>query len=304
MRSWLEGTEHPRAVLLAGPTASGKSHAALEIVEEAARNGRAPVIINADSMQVYDALSVLTARPSGETLRRAPHRLYGYIPAATRYSVGAWLRDATPILSCDDRLSLPIVVGGTGLYFKALTEGLAELPAIPPEIRAEVAARAAAEGIVALHTSLAARDPNAVVGIRPNDAQRVLRAVEVIAATGRSLQASRSNQPPPLLDPAEDVVRIVFEPSRAALHGRIERRLDRMVAEGAMEEVEALVSRRLDPDLPIMKAIGVRPFAAALRGEISVAQALLHAQAETRRYAKRQGTWFRHQMPGWRRVAV
>jgi len=291
-------------VLIAGPTASGKSALALRLAEEAARAGRAAWIVNADAMQVYDALRVVTARPSAADERRATHRLFGHVPASVRYSVGAWLADVDEVLKEAVAVgALPIVTGGTGLNFKALTEGLAEIPAIPRAIRAEWAARLSAEGIESLHALLAARDPQSAAAIRPSDPQRTLRALEVLDATGRPLSEWQKTAAAPALVGAE-TPRFVLEAERAALHAHIEARFDRMVEEGALAEVEALLAKNLDAALPAMKAIGVRAFAAHLRGETSLEAAIAAAKTETRRYAKRQSTWFRNQMPDWPRLSA
>jgi tRNA dimethylallyltransferase len=290
------------AVLIAGPTASGKSALALRLAEEMPRHGRRALIVNADAMQVYDALRVVTARPTPAEEARIPHRLYGHVPAESRYSVGAWLADMEKVLAeAASRGATPVVVGGTGLYFKALTEGIAAIPPVPAEVRKRLSERLSAEGVAALHAELLARDPASAASIRPGDAQRILRALEVLEATGAGLAAwQRQDQRPPLLGP-EGAVRVVLEASRPILHARIEERFDRMVGEGAVEEVRALVARGLDPRLPVMKAIGVREFAAHLRGEVSLEAAVAAAKAETRRYAKRQATWLRNQMGDWPR---
>lgn len=291
-------------MLIAGPTASGKSPLALTLAEEAARAGLAAWIVNADAMQVYDALRVVTARPSADDERRAPHRLYGHVPASVRYSAGAWLADVEAVLKkAEEAGALAIVTGGTGLYFKALTEGLAAIPAIPQEVRAEWAARLGAEGVERLHALLAERDPSSAASIRPSDKQRTVRALEVLDATGRPLSDwQRMAAAAPLI--GTEVPRFMLEPERAVLHRRIEARFDRMVAEGALREVEALLKQDLDPELPAMKAIGVRAFAAHLRGDIALDAAIASAKTETRRYAKRQSTWFRNQMPDWPRVGA
>jgi tRNA dimethylallyltransferase len=297
----LDRVGEARAVLLAGPTASGKSAAALDLAEAAARRGRPAWIVNADSMQAYDALRILTARPGPDEEARAPHCLYGHVPAATRYSVGAWLNDATRLLAAAEKAgALPIVVGGTGLYFRALTEGLAAIPAIDAGVRARWAARLASEGSEALHSELAARDAAAAATIRPGDPQRILRALEVIDATGRPLSHWQETQPePPLAAPGS--MRVVIEPDRDTLHRRIEARLDRMIDQGVLEEVRAVLALHLPADLPVMKAIGVREFAAVLDNTMAVPEALERAKMETRRYAKRQLTWFRNQMRDWAR---
>ncbi len=285
------------AILLAGPTASGKSRLALKL---AARHGG--LVVNADSMQVYGELRVLTARPSPADEAAAPHRLYGHVPAATRYSVGRWLGDVAVVLEEARREGRrPIVVGGTGLYFKALTEGLAAVPAIPPAVRAAI--RAESEGLETpeLHARLATVDPEDAAAIRTGDRSRILRALEVVTATGRSLAAwQRVAAAPPLVDPAR-ATRIVLDPDRAELHRRIGERVARMLEEGALDEVAALAALGLDPDLPAMKAIGVRALMALEAGTLSRDAALATIAAETRRYAKRQMTWFRNQMSDWPR---
>ena len=292
-----------RAVLIAGPTASGKSALALALAEEVERAGRRLWIVNADSMQVYDALRILTARPSLDDEARFAHRLYGRVPAETRYSVGAWLRDVSPVLNeAQAAQALPILVGGTGLYFKALTEGLAAIPDVPAEIRAAWRERAEREGAGPLHALLVERDPVSAATIRAADTQRITRALAVLDATGQALSVWKTaRHTPPLLDIGK-TARFVIEPDRAALYRRIDARFDNMIAEGALAEVEALAERNLDPSLPAMKALGVREFRAALRGEITTTAAVERAKMETRRYAKRQSTWFRNQMPDWPRL--
>ena len=287
-------------MLIAGPTAGGKSAAALALAEAAARSGRSAWIVNADSMQVYDALRILTARPGRAEERLALHRLYGHVPAETRYSVGAWLADAAVVLAeAEAAGALPIVVGGTGLYFKALSEGLAAVPAIPADVRARWSERLKAGGPAPLHALLMERDPVAAAAIRPSDPQRVLRALEVLDATGRPLSYWHASKSLPPLVSASETLRIVIAPDRQTLHLRIAERLDRMIAEGAVEEVKALLARGLAPDLPAMKALGVKELTAFLRGEVTLEAALEAAAAETRRYAKRQMTWFRGQMRDW-----
>jgi tRNA dimethylallyltransferase len=292
-----------RAVLIAGPTASGKSAAGLRLAEEAVRHGRSAWIVNADSMQVYDALRILTARPGAAEAARAPHRLYGHVPAETRYSVGAWLIDVAAVLAeAEEAGALPIVVGGTGLYFKALTEGLATIPQVDAGVRAHWLGRLAVDGTATLHSELHLRDAAAAAAIRPSDSQRVLRALEVIDATGRSLADWQQARPVPLL-PASRTMPFVIEPDRDTLYRRIEERFDLMIEAGALEEVRAVLARKLQPQLPVMKAIGVGELAAVLRNEIPLEEGLARAKAATRRYAKRQWTWFRHQMRDWQRVS-
>ncbi len=286
-------------ILIAGPTASGKSRLVLEF---SARHGG--VIVNADSMQVYAELRILTARPSPEDEAAAPHRLYGHVPAATRYSVGRWFGDVAIVLDEARREGRPaIVVGGTGLYFKALTEGLAAVPAIRAEVRAAVWAESDGVATPDLHARLATIDPEDAAAIRVTDRARVLRAFEVYAATGRSLaEWRRVAAAPPLVDPST-TKRIVLVPDRAELHRRIAARAERMLEQGALGEVEALAALGLDPELPAMKAIGVRELMALTAGTLSRDEALAAIATETRRYAKRQMTWFRHQMADWPRLA-
>lgn len=287
------------AVLIAGPTASGKSALAIELAR--AQDG---VVINADSMQVYRELRILSARPDTDEEKQAPHRLYGHVAASERYSVARWREDAKLALEAAWREGLlPIVVGGTGLYFKALTEGLSSIPPIPPELRAGVEARADVEGVPSLHAALAKLDPESAERLAPHDRTRVVRALEVVEATGRSIGAwQQESGAPPLVD-AATVRRIVLEPERAELYARIGRRFDIMVERGGMAEAEALLALNLNPALPAMKAIGIREFGAHLAGDLSLDEAIERAKMETRRYAKRQGTWFRNQMADWERLA-
>jgi tRNA dimethylallyltransferase len=285
------------AILLAGPTASGKSRRAMELARKSGG-----VVVNADAMQVYRELRVLTARPSVEDEAAVPHRLYGHVPAATRYSVGAWLTDVSAALAAArEDGKVPIVVGGTGLYFKAMTEGLAAIPPIPPEVRAQILVETEAVATEALYARLAATDPEDAAAVRPSDRARILRALEVFEATGRSLLAWRSRPARPLVDPAR-VERMVIEIDRAELHARIAERAEAMVREGAIEEARALGGLGLSPDLPAMKAIGVRQFLDHEAGKLSLAEAIATVKTETRRYAKRQMTWLRHQMKNWPRV--
>jgi tRNA dimethylallyltransferase len=288
-------------ILIAGPTASGKSRYA--IAEARRLDG---VIVNADSMQVYRELRVLSARPSVEDEAAAPHRLYGHVSASERYSVGRWLADVGAVLADLRAQGRPaIVVGGTGLYFKALTEGLATVPPIPSDVREHWRQRGAAEPTEALHAELARRDPGSAAALRPSDRGRIVRALEVLDGTGSSLIAWQrmAEAPRPLVDPAK-ANRIVFDPDRVGLHGRISARADHMVATGALVEAEALLRLGLDPAFPAMKAIGVREFRDHFTGNLSLGEAIAAVKTETRRYAKRQSTWFRNQMADWRRQAV
>lgn len=282
------------AVLIAGPTASGKSALALGLAE---KFGGA--VINADSMQVYRDLRILTARPMPEEEARAPHRLYGHVDAAENYSAGRYIRDAAAVIA-EARAQglLPILVGGTGLYFKTLTTGLAAIPAIDPAIRSALRARLEAEGVEALYAELTRRDPATATRLMPRDRSRILRALEVLDATGRSIGAWHGEGLPPILAP-ERAVKVFLETERESLKARIIARFDAMLESGALDEVERLAARNLPDDLPAMKAHGVPWLRRYLRGEISRDEAAEGGKMDTRRYAKRQVTWFRNQMPGW-----
>jgi tRNA dimethylallyltransferase len=289
--------ETKRAVLIAGPTASGKSALALAL---AGRLGG--VVINADSMQVYRDLRVITARPSPEEEQRAPHRLYGHVDAAENYSTGRWCRDVADVLDEAARNGrVPIFVGGTGLYFKALTSGLAAVPPIPAEIRESVRGRLATEGVAPLYNELLDRDPKTAHRLMPNDRARISRALEVVLATGRSLSDWHAHGLPPLIDGAR-AAKVFITCDRTELVRRIEARFGAMLAAGALEEVQALKARALDPALPAMKAHGVPWLIRHFNGEIPLDEAAAGAIMDTRRYAKRQVTWFRNQMTGWSSV--
>ncbi|AYD01439.1 tRNA dimethylallyltransferase [Neorhizobium sp. NCHU2750] len=286
------------AILITGPTASGKSALALRLARE--RNG---VVINADSMQVYDTLRVLTARPSTEEMGGVDHHLYGHVSAATAYSTGEWLRDVEALLPVvRERGQMPILIGGTGLYFKALTGGLSDMPEIPQEIRCEVRLRLKEEGPEALHAQLAKTDMQVAGSLEPRDGQRIVRALEVLAATGRSISEFQGKQGPVIVDPAK-AQKFVVLPDRAVLQARINRRFEAMFAGGAVEEVEALLRLQPSPDVPAMKAIGVREIVEMLEGRMTSAEVIERSSALTRQYAKRQMTWFRNQMDdSWQRV--
>jgi tRNA dimethylallyltransferase len=257
------------------------------------------VIVNADSMQVYRDLRVLTARPTPAEEALAPHVLYGHVDAAVRYSVGAWCADAGAALAAAARDARPaIVVGGTGLYFEALTKGLAAAPPIPEGIRAAVRARLTAHGAVALHAELVRADPAMAQRLKPGDRSRVARALEVVLATGRSLSDWHRDGVPPVLE-VSHAIKIFLAPGRDELRRRIEARFAAMLAAGALEEVRALAARALDPALPAMKAHGVPGLIRHLEGEITLADAALGGVGDTCRYTKRQATWFRNRMPGW-----
>lgn len=283
-----------KPILIAGPTASGKSELALRLAE------RLPgVIINADSMQVYRDLAVLTARPTPEDEERAPHRLYGHVPAAEAYSVARWLADVRAALAEAERAGLtPVIVGGTGLYFKALTEGLAPVPDIPAAVRGRWRERARAESAPALHAELAGRDPVMAARLAPGDTQRIVRALEVIDATGRSL-ADWQRQTGESVLPAAAAVCLVVERPRADLVARADRRFERMLVDGAVSEVAALLGQALPADMPAMRALGVRPIAGMLAGRIDRRGAIEAGKLETRQYLKRQLTWLRRNMKSW-----
>jgi tRNA dimethylallyltransferase len=288
----------PRALLIMGPTASGKSALALALAERIGGE-----IVNADSMQVYRAFRILTARPTPEEEARAPHHLYGHVDAAELYSTGRWLAEAlAAIAAIQARGHTPILVGGTGLYFKALTQGLADMPAADPEIRAALRERAAREGAPALHAELAHIDPVTASRLEPNDAPRILRALEVYETTGESISALQANTRPALA--ADAWAGLALTPDRDALYATINTRFDAMLAAGALEEVRAFASRRLDPALPAMKAHGAPALMAHLRGELTLPEAAEIAKRDTRRYAKRQFTWIAGQMPNWPRLSA
>jgi len=281
-----------KAVLIAGPTASGKSALALQLAQT-----HDAVIINADSMQVYRDLRIITARPTPEEEAQVPHRLYGHVDAAVNFSAGHWVADAAVALAqARAQNRLPIFVGGSGLYFKALISGLSAVPPIPAKVRDSVRARLELDGVEALHAELARRDQATAERLRPRDRTRIARALEVIESTGRSLTDWHRDGLPPLL-PQGQFSALFLAPDRDQLYARIDARFDAMLAAGAPEEVAALAARHLDPLLPAMKAHGVPVLIRHLKGEITLEEAATIARADTRHYAKRQFTWFRHQLP-------
>jgi tRNA dimethylallyltransferase len=280
------------AVLIAGPTASGKSAFALALAQKTGGT-----IINADSMQVYGDLKVITARPTPEEEAIVPHRLYGHVDAAVNFSAGAWVAEAATVLAeVRAQRRLPIFVGGSGLYFKALTRGLSAVPPIPPGVREGVRARLERDGVEALHAELAQRDPATAERLKSRDRTRIARALEVVEATGRSLSDWHRDGLPPLL-PAGTFTALFLEPEREQLYARIDARFEAMLKAGALDEVARLAARKLDPLLPAMKAHGVPALIAHLKGEITLEAAATIGRADTRHYAKRQFTWFRHQLP-------
>lgn len=285
------------AILITGPTASGKSALAVRLAAE--NDG---VVINADSMQVYDTLNVLTARPQPADMAGIEHRLYGHVAAGAAYSTGDWLREATALVAeLRERNKLPVFVGGTGLYFRALTGGLSDMPVIPDDVREQVRARLAAEGAEVLHVSLAEQDPQTAARLMPGDGQRIVRALEVLAATGKSISSFQAAMGPAVIDPAR-ADKVIVLPDRTLLAERINRRFGAMLETGAIEEVRALLALNLSPAMPVMKAIGVPQITAMLAGEMRREEVIERGAAATRQYAKRQMTWFRNQLDeNWRR---
>jgi tRNA dimethylallyltransferase len=281
-----------KAVLIAGPTASGKSAIALGFAQKTGG-----VVINTDSMQVYRDLRVLTARPTSQEETLAPHRLYGHVDASVNFSAGQWVADAAKVLAeVRAQSRLPIFVGGSGLYFKALTRGLSAVPPIAPEIRDNVRARLERDGVETLHAELGRHDPASAERLKPRDRSRIARALEVVEATGRSLTSWHRDGLPPLL-PQGEFSAVFLSPDRDQLYARIDARFVGMLKQGALGEVAALAARQLDPLLPAMKAHGVPALIRHLAGEISLEEAAMIGRADTRHYAKRQFTWFRHQLP-------
>lgn len=274
-------------VLIAGPTASGKSALALEI---AARQGG--VIVNADASQVYDCWRVITARPSAEETARAPHALYGHMAYDAEYSAGHWLRQVLPLMNGPERL---IIVGGTGLYFTALTEGMAEIPATPPAIRAE-------GDRLSLDALRAELDADTASRIDLMNRARVQRAWEVLKATGRPLASWQDETPAPAL-PLENCTAIVLNSEKSWLEARIRKRFGLMQDQGAMDEIEDMQGR-YDPALPSCKAIGVPELMAYARGQITLAEAEERAAVATRQFAKRQRNWFRARMKAWQQITL
>lgn len=281
--------------LIAGPTASGKSDYALKLAQKTGS-----CIVNADSMQVYSLLKIITARPDDEEMAGISHYLYGYVSPADYYSTGKWLDDVALLLRESDA---PLIfVGGTGLYFKALTEGLAEIPDVPQIIKDKWRLKLKEEGASALHKELEQIDPLFATRLSSRDGQRIIRALEVYEATGKLLSYWQSQKTKPLLD-GSTVEKLLLLPERALVYRHIEERFDKMVANGALDEVRNLAKLDLPPSMPAMKAIGVPEFLRVLQGKESIEIAIVEAKAGTRRYAKRQMTWFRHQLGNdWRKL--
>ena len=286
------GTRLTQIILIAGPTASGKTALALRLAAELGGE-----IVGADALQIYRGLRILSARPTPEDEARAPHHLFGVADASEAWSVGRWLAAAEPVLTdIASRGRTAIVVGGTGLYFRALTQGLAQLPNVPAAVRERAGDLFDRLGEAGFRAELRARDPAAEARISPRDRQRLTRAFEVHEATGRALSDWQADAAPAF---ANAYRAVVLEPPREALYARCDARFSAMVEAGALDEVRALLGRKLDPALPAMKAVGVRELGAHLEGRLGLDEAIALAQQQTRRYAKRQLTWFRNQTPDW-----
>ena len=285
------------AILIHGPTASGKT--ALSVALAQRLNGE---VVNADSMQVYADLRIISARPTETEMQGAPHHLFGHIPGSDRYSTGRWLEDARKIIAdIERRGKTPIIIGGTGLYHLALTDGLSEIPPVPEDVRSEVFALQRSEGASGLYQRLMKHDPDMAAKLGPTDRQRLGRALEVFLATGQSISTFQGNKSRPVLSPKR-WLGIALTPPRARLYARIDRRFEGMLMEGAMEEARGLLAQDLPTDLPVMKAHGVPGLIAYLKGEMSAEAAAENAKRDTRRYAKRQFTWIGRQLPFWPRI--
>jgi tRNA dimethylallyltransferase len=283
-----------RPILIAGPTASGKSGLALALAERLGGT-----VINADSMQVYRDLRILTARPTPEDEARVPHALYGFTSGAEAYSAGRYAADAAKAIAYARAAGrVPIVVGGTGLYFKALIEGLSPIPAADPDVRAFWRTEAARRPATELHALLAGRDPVTAARLMPTDTQRIVRALEILDSTGRSLTDWQRQPGRPALGEA-DTVRLLLLPDRQGHGAAIDARFDAMMAAGALEEVRRLLAAGLSRELPIMRAHGVPWLSQHLQGLLPLQDAVAAAKSDTRQYAKRQLTWLRRNMIAW-----
>ena len=286
------------AVLIAGPTASGKSARAIRLAREVGG-----VVINANSMAVYQDLPIFSARPTESETQGVPHLLFGHIGAERNYSVGLWIEDARAALADARRQGrTPLFVGGTGMYFKALLQGLSDIPAVPEEVRAQVRRQAAGVAPEELHERLRSLDPQTAARLRPSDPQRILRALEIFAATGAPLASFQNARAKPLLD-ASRCRNLFIAPDREALSRRIDARFDAMMRAGALDETKRLMARELDPALPAMRAVGVPGLLACLRGECSLEAAVERGKRDSRQYAKRQFTFARTQLPEFEWVA-
>ncbi len=284
-------------ILIAGPTASGKSQLAARLAERV--GGR---IINVDSMQVYRELRILTARPSEAEEALLPHALYGFVPASEAYSAGRFIHDVTAaLIEARAAGQRPILVGGTGLYFKALLEGLSPTPPVPDDIRQRWRMREKAEGASSLHSELQRLDPVMASRLEPNDGQRIVRALEVYEATGRSLAEWQTTPGVPVIRVAA-AVKLLMMPSRSELRARVDARFEAMMDMGALDEVRALAELKLSADLPAMRAIGVKPLMQLIAGDVERDVAVEAAKAETRQYLKRQTTWIASHFNSWNDV--
>lgn len=286
-------------ILIAGATASGKSALAMRLARELGG-----VVINADSMQVYRELNILTARPSPADEAVCPHALYGHVGAHEAYSVGRYVTEAAKAIESARVQGLrPIITGGTGLYFKGLTEGLSPIPEVAPDVRAHWRKQAVTLGAQRLHELLLVRDPVMAEKLNPADPQRIVRALEVLDSSGKSLSYWQAQPGTPVVAEA-NAVRLLVRRDREDLHLRAGRRFDDMMAKGALEEVSALAALQLDPASSVMRALGVAPLLAAVRGQMELAEAMTQAKAETRQYVKRQDTWFRKNMISWKPIST
>lgn len=286
-----------RVIVIAGPTASGKSGLALEWAKALDSE-----LVNADASQVYDGLQILTNRPTENELNSVPHHLFGYLPPTEVCSVARWRDDAKKVIEevwqCE---KVPIVVGGTGLYLEALIKGLSDIPQIPENVRQQMRDQMAEVGPEVLYQQLSLIDPVSAARIKPQDRQRITRALEVYHATGKSLSQWQDDNPPTGAIRA-DIYGFALIPDREVLYHQINQRFEKMIKAGALAEVESLLARKLDPALPIMKSLGLAELAAYLRGEVSQEEAIVQAQQLTRHYAKRQTTWIRHRLTDFRKI--
>lgn len=284
-------------ILIAGATASGKSALAMRLARELGG-----AVINADSMQVYRELNILTARPSAADEVACPHALYGHVRAHESYSVGRYVTEAAKAIESAQAQGLrPIMTGGTGLYFKGLTEGLSPIPEVAPDVRSYWRKQAEAVGVQKLHKILLVRDPAMAKKLNPADPQRIVRALEVLDSSGKSLSYWQAQPGTPVVAEA-NAVKLLVSRDREDLHLRAGRRFDEMMTGGALDEVSALGALQLDPASPVMRALGVAPLLAAVRGQMQLAEAITQAKAETRQYIKRQDTWFRKNMISWAHI--
>ena len=283
-------------ICIAGPTASGKSAWALEIAKSVGGE-----IINADALQVYADLQILSARPTAAEMDGVPHHLFGHVAGDVRYSAGQWLREVQPIiLDCLARNVVPILTGGTGLYFKALIEGIAEVPPVSDDAMSKAQSILDEEGIAALRLEAERMDPIAAARVLGNDPQRLLRIVSVFNQTKKALSDWQADTRP--IVPQRFCCRAVILPERQSLYERINSRFEHMIENGGLAEAQAVFARDYDPSLPMMKAIGLQQFFPYLRQEASLSESIELAKRDTRRFAKRQFTWFRGQAKNWQQI--